>query len=50
MQNPHLCLADPRVCARGECSQGKLEFDSAGKLLPLRWVDKLTINMALPQP
>jgi hypothetical protein len=41
------------IRARGACSwhsQGKLEFDSAGKLLPLRWVDELTIDMALPQP
>ena len=33
------------------CVQGKLEFDGAGRLLPLRWVDRLTIDMALvPQP
>lgn len=29
---------------------GKLSFDATGKLLPLRWVDQLTIDMALPQP
>lgn len=33
------------------CVQGKLEFDGAGRLLPLRWVDRLTIDMApVPQP
>jgi hypothetical protein len=31
--------------------QGKLEFDGAGRLLPLRWVDRLTIDMSpVPQP
>jgi len=29
---------------------GRLEFDEAGILLPLRWADTLSIDMALPQP
>ena len=30
---------------------GRLEFDAAsGQLLPLKWVDELRLDIALPQP